>query len=67
MRGCLSDNVVMPMIVVNLPIVQEMNMNESRGSADSENDTQQMEHCCKLRTIMEHCYKLIWSMESRVI
>ncbi|KAK1274100.1 Cell number regulator 6 [Acorus gramineus] len=37
MKGRLSDNVVMPMTIVNPPAVQEMNMNENRESAASQN------------------------------
>lgn len=37
MKGHLSDNVVMPMTIINPPVVQEMNVNENRESAGSEN------------------------------
>ncbi|KAK1304777.1 Cell number regulator 6 [Acorus calamus] len=37
MKGRLSDDVVMPMTIVNPPEVQEMNMNENRESAASQN------------------------------
>ncbi|XP_038976333.1 cell number regulator 6-like [Phoenix dactylifera] len=44
MKSRLSDNVVMPMTVVNPPPVQEMSMNENHGSTASATGAQQNEH-----------------------
>lgn len=44
MKGRLSDNVVMPMTVVNPPPVQEMSMNENHGSTAPDTGAQQHEH-----------------------
>ncbi|MQM21432.1 hypothetical protein Taro_054473 [Colocasia esculenta] len=40
MKGRLSDDIVMPMTIINPPAVQEMSTNENRQSTASENGTQ---------------------------
>lgn len=41
MKGRLSDNVVMPMTIINPPPVQEMNLNENQETPNSENGVEQ--------------------------
>lgn len=43
MKGHLSDNVIMPMTVVNPPPVQEMSMNEASDTGTQQNDRGNLE------------------------
>ncbi|KAL6005048.1 phosphatidylserine decarboxylase 1 [Asimina triloba] len=59
MKGRLSDNVVMPMTIINPPPVQEMNMGDNREAAASENGVEHtnQEMRPKQEDELHQCYK----------